>query len=193
MLTRGKSHRIEVADVSPKNMSADYKGLLRLLYDMSGKQTVSEFARLCGKQISNMSGYLNGNLNPGRKFVESCVASMFVPSIRTIMEVEQIPHRQANIPRKSGIYIIYDSGAQVLYVGKAKNFRTEVYQTLARPIPTSLRLGPKLNTKVRPTLRTLARYLSLYEIINPGFRHDAEALLLRTFVNQTHNSNIGSF
>ena len=39
----------------------------------------------------------------------------------------------------------------------------------------------------------LATYLSLYEIESRRLRHNVEALLLRVFINQTHNSNIGHF
>ena len=39
----------------------------------------------------------------------------------------------------------------------------------------------------------LAMYLSLYEIESRRLRHNVEALLIRVFINQTHNSNIGHF
>ena len=82
--------------------------------------------------------------------------------------------------------------ANVLYVGKASNFRNEVWQTLARPIPVGMRFGPKMNRK-RPQIWELTTYLSLYEIESRRLRHNVEALLIRAFINQTHNSNIGHF
>ena len=47
--------------------------------------------------------------------------------------------------------------------------------------------------KIKPRIKDLARYLSMYEIENARLRHNIEALLLRVFINQTHNSNIGKF
>ena len=55
-----------------------------------------------------------------------------------------------------------------------------------------MRFGPKMNRK-RPQIRELATYLSLYEIESRRLRHNVEALLIRVFINQTHNSNIGHF
>jgi hypothetical protein len=80
----------------------------------------------------------------------------------------------------------------VIYIGKAKNFRLEVRQTLGRKIPVSVRFGPDL-TKSRPKIRTIATFLSLYEVPSSRARHNIEALLIRVIPNQTHNSNIGWF
>lgn len=47
--------------------------------------------------------------------------------------------------------------------------------------------------KVKPTIWDLATYFSLYQIDNAQLPHNVEALLIRVFINQTHNSNIGKF
>ena len=47
--------------------------------------------------------------------------------------------------------------------------------------------------KSKPTVWNLASYMSLYEINNSRLRHNIEALLIRVFINQTHNSNIAKF
>ena len=84
----------------------------------------------------------------------------------------------------------------MLYIGKATNLKSEVDQALRKPVPlgerVGLMFGPNL-TKRKPTLRDLARYVSLYLIRDGGLRHNVEALLLRIFANQTYNSAIGNF
>ena len=97
-----------------------------------------------------------------------------------------------DVPTDAGIYVIYDSAGSVLYVGKATNLRAEVRQTLRRQIPVGVRLGPHLR-KTRPLIRDLAARLSLFAVPSSRVRHNLEALLLRVFVNQTHNTNIGTF
>ncbi len=122
----------------------------------------------------------------------SIVSDLFREEIRACQEVEAIPDQQGLLPRFGGVYILYDSAGNVLYIGKAKNFRTEVWQTLGRSIPVGMRFGPSMR-KVNPTIWDLAAYLSLYQIDNERLRHNVEALLIRVFINQTHNSNIGKF
>ena len=122
----------------------------------------------------------------------SAVSGLFGEEIRACQEVEVISDKQSDLPRFGGVYILYDSAGNVLYIGKAKNFRTEVWQTLGRKIPVGMRLGPNMR-KVKPTIWDLATYFSLYQIDNAQLRHNVEALLIRVFINQTHNSNIGKF
>jgi transcriptional regulator with XRE-family HTH domain len=149
----------------------------------------AEFAKACGKRQSNMSAYLSGQSQPGKKVLASCVRHLFEWAVQPIREIEPIP-RLNDLPKTAGLYILYDSAGAILYVGKAKNFRAEVRQTLGRRLPEPLRFGPKLS-KRRPFLRDVAFRLSLYEILSPRLRHNLEAMFLRSIANQTHNSNIG--
>ncbi len=139
-----------------------------------------------------MVNYLSGRLTPGKSFLKSCLTNLSSWDMQPLMEVEPIPGNLNSLPRGPGVYIIYDSGAQVLYVGKATNFRSEVRQTLSRKIPVSLRFGPSLKKK-NPEIRDLATHLSLYRVSSAKSRHNIEVLLLRVFANQTHNSNVGKF
>ena len=106
------------------------------------------------------------------------------------MEIERIPENLNELPETSGLYILYDSAGNVLYIGKATNFRAEVKQSLGRRLPVALRFGPELKKK-RPFLSDVASRLSLYEIPSARLRHNIEALFLRAAANQTHNTNIG--
>ena len=121
------------------------------------------------------------------------ISNLFGREVQPLREVEPVPERQNELPRSGGVYILYDSAGNVLYIGQAKSFRAEVWQTLRqRKIPVGMRFGPHMR-KVRPTIWDLATYMSLYEIENSRLRHNIEALLIRVFINQTHNSRIGRF
>ena len=165
---------------------------LNTLKDLSGHTSVSSFARACGKQTSNMSNYLSGTLTPQAQFLKSCLTRLNEWAVEPKLEIQPLPTNLNSLPADPGVYVIYDSGAQVLYIGKATSFRAEVRQTLGRNIPVGLRLGPTLKKK-NPKIRDLATHLSLYKVDSPRLRHNTEVMLLRVFANQTHNSNIGNF
>jgi hypothetical protein len=109
---------------------------------------------------------------------------------RALAELTALPAKLSDLPDVPGVYVLYDSAGDVLYIGKAKSFRTEVRQTLGRKVPVPIRLGPSM-TKTNPNLSELASYYSLYEVGNAKVRHRLESLLLRVIPNQTHNTNIG--
>lgn len=126
------------------------------------------------------------------RVLDSAAAGLFGEEIKAYREVEEIGELQRDLPTFGGVYILYDSAGNVLYIGKAKSFRVEVWAALGRQIPVGMRFGPDMK-KVRPTIWDLACYHSLYQIDNERLRHNVEALLIRVFINQTHNSNIGRF
>ena len=121
------------------------------------------------------------------------ISTVIGREIRPSVEVEELPERQGDFPESSGVYVLYDSSVNVLYVGKASNFRNEVWTRLDKKhVPGGMRFGPSMRRQ-RTVLRDLAVYMSLYEVDNEQLRHNLEALLIRVFVNQTHNSNIGRY
>lgn len=150
----------------------------------------ADFAKACGKKASNMSRYLAGDLQPGEKVLASCVQHIFEWAVKPLFEIEPIPQNLNDLPETSGLYILYDSAGNILYIGKATNFRAEVRQTLGRHLPVGIRFGPKLK-KDKPYLGDVATRVSLYEILSSRLRHNIEAMFLRAAANQTHNSNIG--
>lgn len=195
--------------------------------ELLGVERVRDFAEMCGKQTPNMTSYLNGTLNPGRRVLEDCllnatisrifenppadntrlgknaerirdsvlgsaISNLFNQEIEPLGEVVSIPRPLGKLPPPGGVYVLYDSAANVLYIGKAKSFRTEIPQTLNRNIPVGMRFGPDMK-RSGPTIEKLASYMSLYRIDNKELRHNIEALFIRVFINQTHNSNIGKF
>ena len=118
--------------------------------------------------------------------------SLFEQEIIARQEVEIIPEKQSDLPEFGGVYILYDSAVNVLYIGQATNFRTEIWQARGRVVKAGMRFGPDME-KSQPNIGHLAQYMSLYEISNKSLRHNIEALLIRVFINQTHNKNVGKF
>lgn len=165
---------------------------LNILYNLMEYDNVSDFAKDCGKAQPNMHNYLKGKVIPQKRVLVSCLKNLEARRLSRVCEISKIPTTQTAIPASPGIYIIFDSAGNALYIGQTNNFRKEVWQTLNRAIPISLRIGPKLQ-KVKPRIRELAAYYSLYEVEDSMLRQNLEALLLRTFANQTLNTNIGSF
>ena len=125
--------------------------------------------------------------------LSSTISNLFGQEIQSLKEIEPIPKNRNRLPESGGVYILYDSAATVLYIGQAKSFRAEVWQTLdGGDIPVGMRFGPDMR-KSKPVIRKLASYMSLYRIDSADLRHNIEALLIRVFINQTHNSNIAKF
>ena len=169
---------------------------LNKLMEVEQIEKPSEFAERCGQAASNMGDYLNNRRKPGVRVLRKCLRQFYGQlneqsnSIKPIREVEEID--ASDLPESGGVYVLYDSGGNVLYIGKAKRFRTEVQQTLKRVAQGGKHLGPKLQ-KSWPRIGDLASYFSLYEIDNERLRHNIEALLIRVFINQMHNNNLGKF
>ena len=118
--------------------------------------------------------------------------SLFEQEIIARQEVEAIPKKQSDLPEFGGVYILYDSAFNVLYIGKATNFRTEIWVARNKSVRVGMRFGSDMK-KSQPNIGKLAQYMSLYEISNKSLRHNIEALLIRVFINQTHNQNVGKF
>ena len=121
------------------------------------------------------------------------VSGFFAQEVVPHWEIEPVPDRQKDLPRSAGVYVLYDSSASVLYVDQAKNFRNEVWNALGRKIPAGMHFGWSRLKKTPMTYWESACYVSLYQIENAVLRHNIEAFLIRVFINQTHNRNLGRF
>lgn len=144
---------------------------------------------------SNTGTELEEKTNKLRNSVlNSAISELFGKEIIVIQELQHKPEerRMKQLPKSGGVYILYDSAGNVLYIGQATNFEERLRNTFSREIPVGMRLGTGLQ-KSKPKIGSLVRYISLYQIDNKNLRHNIEALLLRVFVNQTHNKNIGKF
>ena len=166
---------------------------LQTLQEMSGLNA-RQFAKACGMKQPNMNNILNGAHVPRLSTVHKAAAHYFGWSLKKLFELKPLPENLNELPNSPGLYALYDSGGNLLYVGKAKRLRYEISQTLNRKIPVSIRLERRGHLRTtKPKFRQLTRYLSAYEISDARVRHNLESLLLRLVTNQTHNSNIGRF
>ena len=109
-----------------------------------------------------------------------------------LQEITEFNGDFATVPTTAGIYVFYDSSGNVIYLGKAKNLRSEVRQTYKRRSTFHTRSGPNMK-KVHCTFGSMTKCLSLYRIDNARIRKNFEAFLLRVFPNQSHNHNLGKF
>ena len=195
---------------------------LNKLQELLEIEDLGMFSCMCRKQQPNVTSYLNGNKKPGKDVLTDCLfnavisrifesrpdnstnlgkkadkirdevlKSLFDQEVIARQEVQPIPKKQSDFPEFGGVYILYDSAVNVLYIGKATNFRNEIWQTLNR-VKVGMRFGSDMK-KFQRNIEDLAQYMSLYEISNKSLRHNIEALLIRVFINQTHNKNVGKF
>ena len=163
-----------------------------LLRQLSGFRTLTAFAKSCGLSPQNAASYLSGTKTPKSKVLSNALANLYGWPVKRLVEIAPLPENLSQLPNKPGLYVLYDSGLNVLYIGKATHFDYEVRQTLHRRVPIQLRKSPSLK-KHKPQIGDLATMYSLYQIDHPETRHRFESLLLRIISNQTHNTNIGHF
>lgn len=170
-----------------------YQEFLNTLDDLT-ELTGAPFARACGKQPTNMSSYLSGAKPATRSTARSALAHLRDSwPVETLMEAAPIPERLTSLPMKPGVYALYGSSGGVLYVGQATDLRAELRQTLNRKVNFTLRRGPDISKKAKPTFKQLATRISAYVVEPPNLRHNLEAFLLRVFLNETHNNKTGKF
>lgn len=166
------------------------QGFFELLRRASGARTDGAFADRISKKRTNVSSYLSGARLPGSQVMFSAAQQLLEWNVQPVEEIGS--KKPDTLPSKGGVYVFYDSAGQVVYIGKAKNLKIEVKQTLKRSLTYAVRLGPDLK-KSRPCFNDLTERISAYEIPSSRLRHNLEALLQRVFANQLHNANLGQF
>lgn len=170
-----------------------YQEFLQTLSDLTGL-TGKRFARACGKQPTNMSSYLSGAKPVSRSTAKSAVAHLRNSwPVETILEAVPIPEPLTKLPTSPGVYALYGSSGDVLYVGQATNLRAELTQTLNRKVNFTLRRGSDISKKATPKFKEIATRMSAYVVESEALRHNIEAVLLRIFLNETHNNKTGKF
>lgn len=126
--------------------------------------------------------------------VKTAMRHAFEWEVTPVVELKAVSDHASRLPQLPGIYALYDSSGSAIYVGQATNLKQEVGQTLQRLMTFPVRLGnPNLSKKERRKYKEVATYLSAYAVPSPRMRHNLEALLLRSFPNQSHNNKMGNF
>ena len=176
----------------PQGRKSKYQEFLIVLSELTGLSR-AEFAKACGKQPTNMTQYLNGSKSTTKNTAVSALAHLRDSwAVNLVMEVQPIPN-MSELPTDPGVYALYSSAGDVLYVGQAKSLRAEVRQTLNRKVNFAVRLGPTITKKAHPKYKALAHRMTAYAVESPRLRHNLEALLLRVFLNHAHNNKMGNF
>lgn len=170
-----------------------YQEFLQTLSDVTGL-TGSAFAKACGKQATNMSSYLSGSKTVSQSTARSAITHLRDTwLVEAVLEVQPIPRPLSGLTTRPGVYALYGSSGNVLYVGQATNLRAELAQTLNRKVNFTLRRGPNISKKAHPRFKEVAVRMSAYVVEPPKLRHNLEALLLRVYLNEAHNNKMGSF
>jgi hypothetical protein len=169
-----------------------YREFLRTLSEVLDLEG-AVFAKALGKKPTNVSQYLSGTKKVGIATVRRGVTHLAEWNVTPLLEVEPKPPSLAHISTAPGIYALYDSSASVVYLGQAKNLRSEIRQTLNRKANFPVRVGPHISRKRKPRYRDITTRISVYEVPSARLRHNLEALLLRLFPNQIHNDKLGRF
>ena len=154
---------------------------------------IKEFAKAVGKKDSNISAYLNGKKVPKKRALKSIIQCLSEWNVQPQFESMLKANKLESVLNRPGIYALFDSSGNNVYVGKAANLKTEIKQTLKRKVNFVVRKGPKLSKKNYPTYNNLTTRISTYVVDSPRLRHNLEALLLRIFPNQTHNNKLAKF
>src|SRR3972149_1268594 len=152
-----------------------YSRFLALMQESLGIG-LADFAKSLGKKTTNVSQYLAGTKKPGKRVLSAGLRTFAEWRVTPILEVEPIPDPLTSIPQLPGIYALFDSGGNTLYVGQAKKLRTEINQTLNRKVNFVLRFSPALSRKQKPKYSRLAVRVSAYVVESKRLRHNLEAL-----------------
>jgi transcriptional regulator with XRE-family HTH domain len=177
----------------PRGRKPTYQEFLLTLLEATGLST-PQLARACGKPPTNMGQYRLGSKQPGLDTIRGAISSLRDSwPVFDAVEVQTISQWKKKLPQRPGIYALYGSAGNVLYVGQATNLRAEVAQTLNRRANSVVRLGPVIRKKICPKYGAMVAYITAYVVPAARLRHNLEALLLRVFLNQTHNNKMGNF
>lgn len=168
-----------------------YQEFLLTLQEVTCTNVV-QFAALLGKQSSNVSDYLTGKKPVGKAAAKSAIRHLSEWSV--VEDVTMLPiAKRAAVCAHPGIYFIYDSAGNCVYIGQASNLRTEVG---ARLTTKRMRHGiwrdPTLKL-TRYRILEVAAFVTTFRVDSPRLRHNLEALFLLTVMNQTQNAKKGKF
>jgi len=173
------------------NKKSKYIEFLKILQEALGNPADGKFATILGKSPHNMSAYLSGGKIPGKRAIEFAIRHLAEWPIKEIWRFRKLnPKDRSNLqmlPQYPGVYIFYDSAGCPLYIGKAKNLRTEVAQRLGnKRTRWQLRFESKAK---RIDMQELTQYISLYGVLSPRMRTNLEALLIDILYNILHNKH----
>lgn len=168
-----------------------YQQFLRVLQEVTGTNN-AQLSQMTGIKAPNLSAYLTGGKPTGKRAVATAIQHLSEWSVAE--DVTMLPIANKNtISIRPGIYFIYDSAGNCVYLGQAKNLRTEVAQRLkTKPLRHGIWRDPLMKL-TRYKIKEVAAYVTTFRVESSRLRHNLEALFLLTFINQTQNAKKGKF
>jgi len=174
--------------------------VLQYVIDEYFGKSVEKAASASGYTVRQLSDWLSGVRNPQKQTIEHLIQCVFVPEFRVVAEygdfdsdkavLGQLKQLLKGYEKKPGIYAFYDSMANLLYVGKAKELLGETYAAIRRDVHVEFPKG----IKAKPLTRVeIVRYISAYDVGDykwQDFPKHVESLLLR-ISKPPLNKNIG--
>jgi hypothetical protein len=161
------------------------------LQELTGTN-VKQFAALTGKKPSNVSDYLSGKKRVQKGALKSAIKHLTEWAVMEDVTMLSLDNKNT-VSTEPGIYFIYDSAGNCVYLGQAANLKTEVNLRLkAKTLRHGIWRDPKLK-RTRYKIEEVAAFVTTFIIKSPRLRHNLEALFLRTVINQTQNAKLGRF
>ncbi|PVZ72603.1 hypothetical protein [Pelagibaculum spongiae] len=168
---------------------SDRSAVFRYLFHERYNSDKAKLADITGFTIRQIDDWLKGNKIPQKKSLDFIAVCSYTPEFKVVAEFYKIdPNKQIRPQLKemynghenrSGIYAFYDSMANLLYIGKAKNLLEETYSAIRRDDEIRFPSGIK-NSKTKRF--ELIKYISAYDVKSFNFwdypKH-VESLLLR--------------
>jgi len=168
-----------------------YQEFLHTLQDVTGT-SIGELATLIGKKQANVSAYLNGTKAVKKGAMQSALRHLAEWNV--IRDVTMLPiANKASICSHPGIYFIYDSAGNCVYLGQAANLKTEVGARLGTK---KMRHGIWLDQQMKKTrysINKVAAYVTTFRVDSSRLRNNLESLFTITVINQTQNSHVEKF
>jgi hypothetical protein len=163
--------------------------VLKYLLEQYFNNDASEMFEATGYAPTTIDGWLKGDVVPNYStitFIQSCIFTPEFSVVEEFFEIDpsekiltQLKEMYAGHEHRSGIYAFYDSMANLLYVGKAKNLLDETYSALRRDSEIKFPAGIKDKTFMR---HQVVKYISAYDVKsfdNFDYPKHVESLILR--------------
>lgn len=175
--------------------------VLQYILDEYFEGDTKKMAEISGYTQAQIAGWLSGNRNPQKNTIEYLIQCAFIPEFKVIAEFAVFDKQKAlqtqlkailgGHTEDPGIYAFYDSLGNLIYLGKAKKFLSEITSAINRTIHIAFPKGVNSAPKTRAEI---VKYISAYDVGAvkwSDFPKHVESLILR-ISKPLLNKNIGS-
>ncbi|WP_020183298.1 hypothetical protein [Methylotenera sp. 1P/1] len=174
--------------------------VLNYLIQTYYKSDVSLASDITGCSVTQINDWLTGEIQPRKDTIDYFIHCVFTPEFKVIIEyglfnqdknvLTQIKDLLKGHEKSAGIYAFYDSAANLIYLGKASNLLTEIYDAIRREVHVAFPKGVENKPNKR---HEIVRYISAYDVgksLWVDYPKHVESLILR-ISKPLLNKNIG--